>query len=214
MTRSTLTARVRAAALVTPLLLALAACGSSDPSTVGTGTGTGSSSPSASSSATADGHVAADVTFAQGMVPHHLQAVEMADIALDQARGASPAVIALAQQIKGAQDPEITTMSGWLTSWGEKVPTSSTMGAMAGMDGASAMAGMMTGADMAGLRGDSSAAFDKRWLTMMVEHHTGAIEQARTELGAGRYQPARTLAKEIITSQTKEIATMNALLAG
>ena len=212
MTRSTLSARVRAAALVTPVLLALAACGSSDPSTVGTGTGTGS--PSASSSATADGHVAADVTFAQGMVPHHLQAVEMADIALDQARGASPKVIALAREIKGAQAPEITTMSGWLTSWGEKVPTSSAMGAMAGMDGASAMPGMMTGADMAGLRTDSSAAFDKRWLTMMVEHHTGAIEQARTELGAGRYAPARTLAQAIIDSQTKEITTMKGLLAG
>ena len=211
MTRSTLSSRVRAAALITPVLLALAACGSSDPSTVGSGSG----STPAPSSATADGHVAADVTFAQGMVPHHLQAVEMADIALDPSRGASPAVIALAQQIKAAQDPEIITMSGWLTSWGEKVPTSSAMGAMAGMDhGGSSMPGMMTDADMAGLRTDSSAEFDKRWLTMMVEHHTGAVEQARTELDTGRYDPARTLAQEIITSQTKEIATMNALLAG
>ena len=211
MTRSTLPGRVRAAALVTPLLLALAACGASDPSTVSTGSGPGA--PSAA--ATADGHVAADVAFAQGMVPHHLQAVEMADIALDPARGASPEVKALAQQIKGAQDPEIATMGGWLTSWGESVPTSSAMDGMTGMDhGGSSSAGMMTDADMTALRGDTGTGFDQRWLSMMVEHHTGAIEQARTELDAGRYEPARTLAQQIIDAQTKEIATMNGLLAG
>ena len=212
MTRSTLTARVRAAALVTPLVLVLAACGSSDPSTVGSGSGSGSTGTSAAASA--DGHVKADVEFAQGMVPHHLQAVEMADYALDPARGASPEVVALATQIKGAQDPEIETMSGWLTSWGETVPTSSEMGGMSGMDhSGSGMSGMMSADEMAGLRTASGTAFDKSWLTLMLEHHTGAVEQAQTELGAGKYEPALTLAQEIIDSQSKEIDTMKGLLA-
>ena len=116
----------------------------------------------------------------------------MADIALDPTRGASAGVQDLARQITAAQGPEITTMSGWLRSWGEDVPTSAEAGGMTGMDhGGSSMAGMMSDEDMAGLRGESGAGFDQRWLSMMVEHHTGAIEQARTELDAGRYEPAR-----------------------
>lgn len=205
MTRSTLPARVRAAALVIPVLVALAGCASSDPSTSG-------SAAAAPSSAPADGHGPADVTFAQGMVPHHLQAVEMADIALDRSRGASPDVMALARQIKGAQDPEIQTMSGWLRAWGEPVPTSSQMGGMAGMDQGSAGAGMMTAQDMDALRGDTGTGFDERWLSMMVQHHTGAIEQARVELTSGRYAPGTALARAIIDGQTKEIATMRGLL--
>ncbi len=58
-----------------------------------------------------------DVMFAQMMIPHHQQAIEMADIALGKP-SASATVRDLATQIKAAQDPEITVMSGWLTAWG------------------------------------------------------------------------------------------------
>ena len=72
------------------------------------------------SSSTADGATTAnsgDVEFAQMMIPHHEQAVEMADLALSNDT-ASPEVKALAGQIKAAQDPEIQTMQGWLSQWG------------------------------------------------------------------------------------------------
>ena len=68
---------------------------------------------------------ATDVGFAQGMIPHHAQAVEMADLALEKSTNAD--VLALAKQIKASQNPEIQTMSGWLQSWGQKVPSTDSM---------------------------------------------------------------------------------------
>ena len=70
---------------------------------------------------------AGDVMFAQMMIPHHQQAIEMADIALGKP-SASAKVRELATQIKAAQDPEITLMSGWLTSWGASTATAGGMG--------------------------------------------------------------------------------------
>ena len=64
---------------------------------------------------------AGDVAFAQGMIPHHQQAVEMAVIALDPARKAGTEVTDLATRIQGAQGPEIELMTGWLTGWGQSV---------------------------------------------------------------------------------------------
>ena len=88
--------------------LMLGACGSHDMSSMDTGT---------SILKSADFNDA-DVMFAQLMIPHHEQAIEMSDIALDPNTGASAAVIALATQIKGAQDPEISQMKNLLTTWG------------------------------------------------------------------------------------------------
>lgn len=147
-------------------------------------------------------HSAADVTFAQSMIPHHEQAVEMAKLA--QTRAADPEVKALAAQIQAAQAPEIKQMSGWLRSWGE--PT-----AMPGMGGHD-MAGMMSSADMAKLAGLTGNGFDREFVTMMIEHHNGAIQTARTEQNDGRNGAAKQLASNIIKSQSAEIARMANLL--
>ena len=90
---------------------------------------------------------AADVSFAKGMIPHHRQAVAMAGLAAS--RASSPKVTSLAKDIREAQDPEIRTMSGWLRSWGEKVPAGSPhdmhdMKGMKGMHEGRSMPGMMT----------------------------------------------------------------------
>ena len=165
-------------------------------------------SSSAAAGATGQAHNAADVTFAQGMIPHHRQAVMMAQQASSRAK--SPAVKTLAAQIQSAQDPEITTMTGWLTSWGQ--PTEQPgMSGMAGHDMGS-MGGMMSDADMTKLSKLTGAAFDREFLTMMTAHHNGAIEMARTQLAQGQYPPAKALAQNIITSQTAEIAKMKTLL--
>lgn len=79
----------------------------------------------------------ADATFATSMIPHHRQAVEMAELA--ERRAASPQVKALATKIKEAQDPEIQTMSEWLTSWGKPAPDD-----MTAMDMSGSMPGMMS----------------------------------------------------------------------
>ncbi|NGO09031.1 DUF305 domain-containing protein [Streptomyces sp. HC44] len=176
--------------------------------------GSDSASTSASASAKAGKHNDADVSFATEMIQHHRQAVEMADLAAD--RASSQEVKDLATKIKGAQDPEIKTMSGWLTSWGEEVPED--MSGMEGMEGhdmgdmSSDMPGMMSSEDMDKLEKASGAEFDKMFLEMMVEHHEGAIKMAKTEKANGEYGPAVKLADDVITAQTAEIEQMNKML--
>lgn len=189
------------------LALTLTACGSGGTSGSGTGGGT-----SSGSSTTVAAHNAADVTFARDMVPHHRQATAMA--ALAPTRAASPQVKALAEQIRNAQDPEITTMTGWLTGWGQPTADAGghSMGAMPGMGGGS-MPGMMSDADMATLMTLTGPAFDREFLTMMTAHHNGAIEMAKAEQAQGQYPPAKELARSIETSQTREVAGMAGLIA-
>ena len=155
-------------------------------------------------------HGEADVRFAQQMVPHHAQAVEMADQALDTSR--DPDVRRLATEIRGAQDPEIETMTGWLEEWGEEAPDPDESGAMAGMDDMSGMEGMMSAEEMRRLDESSGAEFDRTWLRLMLEHHRGAVEMARTEQSDGQDPEAIALAEDIESSQTSEIAEMEDLL--
>lgn len=156
----------------------------------------------APSSAAAAKHNAADVMFAQMMIPHHRQAVRMADLADGKA---GPKVAALAAAIKKAQRPEITEMSGWLKSWGEPA----TDHGMGGMDQGD---GMMSDADMKKLGGMSGAEFDHMFLTMMIEHHQGAVTMAKTESAGGAYPAAKALAASIITTQNAEITKMRGML--
>jgi uncharacterized protein (DUF305 family) len=214
LTRRNLTRR---AALVTATLgagVVLVACGGDGGGSSGSGHDThasASASPSAGDEAgtTAGAHNAQDVSFAQGMIPHHQQALEMARLA--DGRAASGAVKDLAARIEKAQDPEIRTMTGWLKAWGEEVPE-----AGGGMDhsasGHSGMSGMMGAEDMAGLEKSEGKAFDTKFLTLMVEHHEGAVEMATTEKSKGRYGPAKAMADDIVTAQNAEIKEMNKLL--
>jgi len=210
--------------------LGLAACGSDSPSSpattdavvVSTTTSAGSmpmdstmpmqSMPMDGSAPTEDAgaeHNDADVEFAQGMIPHHQQAVEMADIALDPSVGASAHVVDLATRIKAAQAPEIEMMSGWLNTWAAPMTMDTSTGHdMGGMNG------MMSAADMDALKAAKGAEFDTMWLTMMIEHHTGAIAMAEAEKANGMSADALTLAQAIIDAQQAEIAEMNGLLAG
>jgi uncharacterized protein (DUF305 family) len=194
--------------------LVLAACGNDSGSN---GSGSGHSSASSAAGAEADAttgaHNAQDVSFAQGMIPHHQQALQMAKLAADRASSAE--VKDLASRIEKAQDPEIKTMSGWLKSWGKDVPSSdSSMESMPGMDDSahSGMPGMMDSTHMDKLEKASGKDFDTVFLTMMIDHHKGAVEMATTEKNKGKYEPATSMADNIITAQTAEIAEMNKLL--
>ena len=151
---------------------------------------------------------AADVRFAQGMIPHHRQAVQMADMALRVST--NPDVTALAQQIKAAQSPEIEQMTTWLTDWDQAVPKPD-----AAMDGNMDRAGgMMSAADMRRLDDATGTDFDRMFLEMMILHHEGAIEMAKRELTKGKYPPTKDLAQAVITGQQAEIDQMNTLIAG
>lgn len=156
---------------------------------------------------------AADVAFAQAMIPHHRQAIEMADLV--PSRGAGPEVTALARRIAAAQGPEIDTMTGWLREWDQPLPMD--MDADMDMDhgshdmGSMAMDGMMSRDDMERLGASSGAAFDRMWLEMMIAHHEGAVAMAQREVADGKYPASVELARSIIDGQTAEIALMRSL---
>jgi len=206
-------------ALALGATLALAGCGSSN-DTGGMGgmdhssasppmsqmpsSSAGSSGASASAS-TAEQFNDADVMFVQGMIPHHKQAVEMSDM-LAKKSGVSAETTALAEQIKAAQGPEITTMEGWLKAWGKSVD-----GGMGGMDHDMG-GGMATDAEMKEFEQADGAAAERMFLEMMTAHHQGAIMMAQAEVKNGKNADTITMAKNIATSQQSEIATMKKLL--
>ena len=145
----------------------------------------------------------ADVAFVQGMIPHHQQAVTMAELALASNAQAGQAVKDLAARIKRAQDPEIGLMRGWLAKWGESEAP-----------GGHQMSGMATEQDLASLVQVTGDRFDQMWLTMMIAHHEGAIEMAQSVKATGSDVETKQLADRIISAQRDEITQMNDLLAG
>ncbi|WP_240192336.1 DUF305 domain-containing protein [Glycomyces sp. YM15] len=156
----------------------------------------------ASASAEADFNDA-DVTFFQMMIPHHEQAVEMAELAQSQA--ADPEVVELAAQIAAAQQPEIDEMTGLLEEWGE--PT-----AMEGHDGMS-MGGIATDDQMAELQAAQGADFDRLFVELMIVHHEGAVVMAEEHHAGGRNADAAAIADAVIETQTAEIATLKEIQA-
>lgn len=208
--RTTRRSRTVALAITAAVAAAvLASCSSADTATPAS---TGSSM-AAEQSAGADSAQAgseSDITFAQLMIPHHEQAVQMADMALQKAT--TPEVQQLAQQIKDAQDPEIQQMRGWLTAWGAPEQMVG-MDGMDGMDmGGQTAAGMMTDQDMSALMDASGTDFDQMWLAMMIAHHKGAIEMAQTAKADTTNPDVTALADAIVAAQTSEIDTMEKLL--
>ena len=144
-------------------------------------------------------HNDADITFAQQMIPHHTQAIEMASLAATNA--SDQRVKDLAAQIEAAQAPEIEQMRAWLESWGEDA------------EGAAPHAGMaMSDEDMAALEAATGSEFDRMFLEMMIEHHTNAIAMAEVEIADGEFPDAVEMANAIKTSQQAEIDEMEALL--
>ncbi|MEV8368310.1 DUF305 domain-containing protein [Microbacterium sp. NPDC064584] len=187
------------AAITLTALLALAGCASTTSSGgMDNMPGMGSS---ASASPAADVNNA-DMQFTMMMIPHHEQAVEMADMILAK-DGIDERVLTLAEQIKAAQGPEIDLMESWLDEWGTP------MGDMDGMD----HGGMMSDTDMQALEDATGAEASRLFLEQMIVHHEGAIEMAQDEVDNGQNPDVVTLAENIIASQTTEIATMEDILA-
>jgi uncharacterized protein (DUF305 family) len=184
----------------------LAACGGKQYETA---TMPGHSSTDVSSSASASAssqHNDADLSFAQTMIGHQQQAVEMAKLA--PVHASMPEVKNVASSIEGAQGPEIATMSGWLKTWGVATPT------MSGRVPMNPGEGTLGQAEMNRLASISGTDFDKTFLEMMIKHHQGAISMAKTEQAQGQFADAKALAEHIVTSQTDEITKMKSLLEG
>jgi len=163
-----------------------------------------STSASGTSTEQVAAHNADDVQFAQMMIPHHEQAVELAAMVPD--RSANPNVIALAGKIAGEQQPEIGTMKALLVQWDVKLESHGS--GHAGM----AMEGMVDDATMVKLDNLKGADFDTLWLQSMISHHQGAIEMAKTEIADGKSADLISLAQNIAAAQQAEIDQMKKIL--
>jgi uncharacterized protein (DUF305 family) len=141
-----------------------------------------------------------DIMFAQMMIPHHQQAVDMGNLA--ESRASSPEVRALALQIRDEQAPEIEQMKGWLAD----ANASGHMGHDMGMDG------MLSDDEMAELAAATGAEFDRLFVRGMIAHHEGAIQMATMIVDSNNAE-ANALGDAIVKSQTAQVATLTELLA-
>lgn len=200
---------VPAIALVT--VASLAACSTDDEP--GSGTAPSSATTGAEEQdGTAEGGTFndQDVMFAQMMIPHHEQAIEMSDVILAK-DGVDPEVTDLANQIKGAQGPEIEQLTTWLEEWGSPMEESGDMDHEA--MGHGSMDGMMSEEDMQALDAAQGAEAGQLFLEQMIVHHEGAVEMAQTQVDEGGNADAVAMAQEIVETQQAEISTMEDLLA-
>lgn len=172
----------------------------------------------------------ADVAFMQGMIVHHQQAVDMAELV--EGRTNNEDVVTAAGRILSSQADEIEFMNNWLSARGEKT-------VMAGMDHSGMdhsamdhsqhanhgqhgmdhmpMAGMATPEQMAELATLEGAAFDKMFLTLMIAHHEGAltmVEDLLDQPGSAADPVLFQFVGDIEADQQSEIDRMDTLLAG
>ncbi|MDH6531985.1 uncharacterized protein (DUF305 family) [Aurantimicrobium minutum] len=147
------------------------------------------------------GFSGSDIMFAQMMIPHHQQAVDMSTLA--ETHTTNPELLALAKQIKDAQAPEIEQMTGWINNANASMDMGHDMG----------MGGMLSDSDMAALAAANGPAFDKLYLEGMIGHHEGALDMAQMVIDSNNAE-AKTLGENIVKSQTAEIAQMKKMLAG
>lgn len=165
-----------------------------------------------------DGFNEEDVVFATDMIQHHAQALSMVDLTMG--RELSPELAELAEEIRQAQAPEIEQMVDWLEEWDQPVPATGRDHANAHGDEHggteetdSAMPGMMSTEQMTALEEASDAEFEDLWLSMMIEHHEGAVTMAEEVRASGESEETSSLAGEIIAAQQAEIDRMRELLA-
>lgn len=152
-------------------------------------------------------YTAADVEFMQGMIAHHAQAIHMSRMA--ESHGASPRLLRLAIKIDQSQVAEIRIMQEWLRDNGQMAPDTSSWRTMT-------MAGMLTEAQLAELDAARGPAFDRLYLTFMIQHHEGALQMVKDLFAApraGQEVDVNVFANEVVAVQTAEIGAMRQLLA-
>lgn len=150
----------------------------------------------------------ADVEFMQGMIAHHAQAIVMSRMA--EKHGASPQVLKLSTKIDQSQVPEIQIMQRWLVRNGQTAPDTASWHHMR-------MDGMLTDEQLTQLDASKGVEFDRNFLTMMIQHHAGALKMVDDLFAspmAGQEVDISIFANDVVTAQTGEIGIMRRLLAG
>ncbi|MEN3612533.1 DUF305 domain-containing protein [Plantactinospora sp. ZYX-F-223] len=149
-------------------------------------------------------HNAADIRFVAMMVPHHEQALQLAALVPD--RAGSTGVIAVADRIRAAQQPEVEVLRGWLRDRG--------LDSLLGGTGHEhpTMHGMQTPEAIATLTATTGTDFDRMFVEMMSAHHQGAIAMAQEVLANGVDRQIRELARNIAFEQAVEVNRMREVL--
>jgi len=176
-----------------------------------------------------NGYTAADVTFMQGMIIHHAQAVVMSDWA--PTHGAEPSLLILCKRIALSQRDEINLMQRWLEERHLPAPdplhmlqknpgpvvdrSSMHMPGMDMGDRPMMMSGMLSPEEMRQLDASHGKTFDRLYLTGMLKHHQGALDMVATldaTPGAGQQSEISGYATDIDASQRAQMTRMEALL--
>jgi uncharacterized protein (DUF305 family) len=154
-------------------------------------------------------YAAADVAFAQNMIAHHEQALEM--IALIDQRSQSPDVPKIAERMQVSQRTEIGLLEDWLTGRDEEVPGGQHHH---GAQHEQLMPGMLTDAEMEQLADSRGRVFDRLFVQYMIRHHEGAMIMVEDLLASGNGQEPNLfqIAQQISSDQAIEIARMKQLL--
>ena len=172
-------------AVVFGVALALSACGADEEDPAGSAGGTGT-----------------EAAFLKSMIPHHESAVEMAEMARDQAE--RRAVRGLAAEVLSAQEDEISQMERiYERLYGDEIlpdPEASTELGLSMKE-----SGMHDGSVVL----ERASEFDREFIDQMIPHHQGAIRQARVVLGATEDEELTVLARAIVDAQSREIRAMN-----
>lgn len=181
----------------------------------------------------------ADAQFMQAMIPHHRQALVLADLV--EGRTNTPEVMEIAARIRASQNDEIDFMNSWLADRGQMIPAADAMHDMAGMGmdhagmdhaamdhsgmagmgqmgpGSFEMQGMASAEELARLATLSGTDFDRLFLTLMTAHHQGAVQmvdELYSRSGAAYDPVLYDFTSDVVEDQTAEIEQMNALLIG
>ncbi len=173
--------------------------------------------------------IEADHCYVEAMVPHHEQALVLSEVVL-AASGVSDRTRALAEFIVADQTAEIEQMRAWSDAWARALPDAA--GAASGHgphgahadtnpgviaqgcahDGHAAMKGMATEDQVAGFRELTGAAAERMFLELMIAHHEGALEMAKTAVTEGSNAFVRSSAKHVLVEQEREVGAMTAIL--
>ena len=149
----------------------------------------------------------ADVRFMQGMIAHHAQAIHMSRMAA--AHGANPRVLRFANKVDQSQIAEIRLMQDWLRRNGQTAPDTSSWRTMQ-------MPGMLTAEQLAALDAAKGGEFDRTFLTLMIQHHEGALKMVADLFAtpqAAQDVDVSVFANDVQTVQTAEIGAMQAMLS-
>ena len=143
----------------------------------------------------------------QGMIAHHAQAIHMSRMA--EKRGANPRLLRFAIKIDQSQIAEIRLMQEWLVHYGQMAPDTSSWRTMQ-------MAGMLTEIQLAQLDSARGVAFDRAFLTLMIQHHEGALQMVKDLFAtprAGQEVDVNVFANDVVSVQTAEIGVMRQMLS-